>query len=140
MLNIFLFIKNIKILLNTVYVNTAIKNGHMSCVIVSNLDTCQVNNNFHLTYGHAHMYNCITLWCPFSFFLNMYNNTMFLRNVCSYSNISLFHHLQRAISLFRLSAAPVNRNTKYGTCIMSIMYVLNVHYMMICVLISTLIF
>ena len=43
-----------------------------------------------------------------------------MRNVGPYGNIYLFHHLQKTIALFRLSAAPINRNiifTKFGTCI-----------------------
>ena len=93
-----------------------IKNGHLSFVIVSSsswivlisnfdvhdivlnvrIDSCQVNNDFLLTHGHAH--NVIASPCAALFLSSsICNSTMFLRNVSSYGNISLYHHLQKAI-------------------------------------------
>ena len=76
----------------------------------------KINNYNLLTNGHAH--NVIASPCAALFLSSsICNSTKFLRNVGPYGNISLFHHLQKTIALFRLSAAPINRNTKFGTCI-----------------------
>ena len=78
----------------------------------------QIHHDFLLTNGHAH--NVIASPCAALFLSpSICNSTMFLSEVCSYGNTSLFHHLQKAIPLFRLSATPINRNTEYGTCIVS---------------------
>ena len=78
--------------------------------------TAHLENDFFLTFGHAH--NVITSSCDAIYLSSsICNNTSSLRNVCSYSNISLSNHLQKTITLFRLSAAPLCRNIQYETCI-----------------------
>ena len=78
--------------------------------------TAHLENDFFLTFGHAH--NVITSSCAALYLSSsICNNTSSLRNVCSYSNISLSNHLQKTITLFRLSAAPLCRNIQYETCI-----------------------